>query len=291
MKKRNKILILSVMVLTIILILTYGISYAKYASNHVWNYYLESKGFYFNSDILSKNNVNNNWDGSSVHFDIKNSLNSLVASEFNINYKVKCSIKDNVDASCFINNTNSDTYSATLSNVYGCVDLVNKTDVSSYKKDECVSNGYDYRARETSADLYFDVVSNTEDEVDNVTVVIEAESTYPYKKTISSEFILSRGIDEKGNIDLTYSEYSDYSNVIISNTYTLDKCVKLSFDSTKFRVDNSDISKYAVDGNGYKNELIFNISSKDYKLLKFYRVDKNVSYDSSEFEIIESNEC
>ena len=62
MKKRrrtNTILIAMVLLLAITLVLTNGFTYAKYASSAVFNYYLSSQGFYFDSDDLTYNTKSN----------------------------------------------------------------------------------------------------------------------------------------------------------------------------------------------------------------------------------------
>ena len=70
--------------------ISYGVTYARYASNSIWNYYLESKGFYFTSETLKNKRVNNEWDGSRVYFDVRNSVNSYIATEYDIKYKITC---------------------------------------------------------------------------------------------------------------------------------------------------------------------------------------------------------
>ena len=69
MRKDTRIMLVIVSVLVVVFLISRSFSYAKYASNTVWNYYLESKGFYFNTD-LSTGNTDNNWDGSSITFDV-----------------------------------------------------------------------------------------------------------------------------------------------------------------------------------------------------------------------------
>ena len=59
MKKRTKYMLLLVIVLSLVSIVTYGYSYAKYVSNHAWNYYLGTKGFYFSSEQLGINKITN----------------------------------------------------------------------------------------------------------------------------------------------------------------------------------------------------------------------------------------
>ena len=61
-------LIICILILGFILMISYGVTYARYASNSIWNYYLESKGFYFTSKELENKRIKNNWDGSKVYF-------------------------------------------------------------------------------------------------------------------------------------------------------------------------------------------------------------------------------
>ena len=82
-------LAITVVALVGLLILTRGITYAKYVSNSVLNYYLNSKGFYFKSDNLDteiKNNADTSWDGDKVTFSITNSSNKSLATEYDIKY-------------------------------------------------------------------------------------------------------------------------------------------------------------------------------------------------------------
>ena len=78
-------LIICILILGFILMISYGVTYARYASNSIWNYYLESKGFYFTSETLENKRINNEWDGSKVYFDVRNSINSYNATEYDIN--------------------------------------------------------------------------------------------------------------------------------------------------------------------------------------------------------------
>ena len=97
MRKRTKYLLLSVIVLGVLSIITSSYSYAKYVSNYVWNYYLETKGFYFSSDQLDTTkivNVNNNWNFDRTYFTLRNSDNDFLVSDYDIDYTVKCVIQN-----------------------------------------------------------------------------------------------------------------------------------------------------------------------------------------------------
>ena len=287
---RKKALIL-IIILSCVLMISYGVSYAKYASNSIWNYYLESKGFYFTSKSLENRNVKNDWDGSRVYFDVRNSLNSYVATEYDINYEVTCNIKGEVAGYCRVNGSQDEVYKGTLSSYEGCVNLKDEVDVSSYNKETCNNEGYSYRIKESIANNYFEVVSNDENELNNITVEVIVKSTSPYTRTLKNEFILSRSLDETGSLNLIYNEYDQYSRVVISNTYSEDKCVKLSFDSSKIRIDNdTSVLSYGTDENGYINSATLKINVKSTTDYLFYRVDNNVEYLETDFELVET-EC
>lgn len=291
MKNNRKKLILLIIILSIVLVMSYGVTYARYASNSIWNYYLESKGFYFTSNTLENKRVNNEWDGSRIYFDVRNSLNSYVATEYDITYEITCNIKGEVNGTCKVNGKDSNVYTATLSSYEGCVNLVDDVDVSSYNKEACNEAGYSYRIKESVANNYFEVVSNDETELNNITVEIIVKSTSPYTRTLKNEFILSRSLDETGSLELIYNEYSEYSRVIISNSYSEDKCVKLSFDDSKIRIDNdSSVLSYSTSDNGYINSATLKINSKSNANYLFYRLDNSVEYLETDFELVET-EC
>ncbi|MBQ7789851.1 MAG: hypothetical protein IJ399_01155 [Bacilli bacterium] len=290
MNNRKKLIIL-IIILSSILALSYCITYARYVSNSIWNYYLESKGFYFTSKELENKRIKNDWDGSKVYFDVRNSLNSYIATEYDINYEVTCKILGEVNGTCKINGTESNVYEGTLSTYEGCVNLKDEKDVSSYNKETCNNEGYSYRVKETVANNYFEVVSNDEKELNNITVEITVKSTSPYTRTLKNEFILSRSLDETGSLNLIYNEYEEYSRLVISNSYNETKCVKLSFDSSKLRIDNdSNVISYVVDDNGYINNATIKVNSKSNINYLFYRINKNDTFKDTDFSLIET-EC
>lgn len=284
--KKKTFILLAVIV--VIFIISCGITFAKYASKSIWNYYLESKGFYFTSETLKNKNINNEWDGSRVYFDVRNSLNSYVATEYNIKYEITCNIKGDVNGYCRLNGTDSNFFTGTLSSYEGCVNLADDTDVSSYNKEACNNAGYSYRVKESIVNNYFEVFSNYDNELNNITVEIIVKSTSPYTRTLKNDFILSRSLDETGSVNFIYNEYSQYSRLIISNSYNEDKCVTLSFDSSKIRIDNDiDNLSYTQDDNGYINSISLKINNKTNKDYLFYRVDDSIEYLESDFELVE----
>lgn len=262
MKKDTRFMLIIVSVLIVLFMMSRGYSYAKYASSTVWNYYLESKGFYFNSD-LSLGNTDNNWDGSSISFDVRNYDNSDSITDYDINYKVTCTIKGDAASysTCHVNGTDSNVYNGILTG-----------GIKSTRSD------------------YFEIVSN--EEITGITVEVKLESISPYSKTINGEYVLSKGVKEIGGLSLSYNPSDSGDKVVITNSYNENKCCKLSFDSNKLRIDdNSNFISSTTDSNGYIKEVLFNINKKDSLDFTFYRTDFDANLTSDEFTLVESEDC
>lgn len=298
MEKRTKYLLLLIALLCISSMITYGYSYAKYVSSHAWNYYLGTKGFYFDSDELGTNkitNVNNNWGFESTYFTLKNSENDYLVTDYDIQYTVKCTIQNEASSysKCLLNGKDSDTFNGVISSSSTCKNNINQIDVSSYNKEKCESNGYEWSVQENYKDLYFDIVKTGDKDIDYVSVLIEVSSTSPYTKTLLGEFNLSSIEIQESGLNVDYKELDNYSRVVVSNSYDEDKCVKLNWNSDKLRIDsiNQLISLYQYDSNNNINEINFNIKKRDSISYIFYKTDFSKVYDSSEFSLVESNEC
>lgn len=297
-KKKINIYIIAVS-LVLVFLLVYGLTYAKYISNSVWNYYLSTKNFYFESDSLGmmpSKNVNNFWDGESVHFTITNSANELAVTPYDIVYQVICTVKGEAAnyVECHLNDEPSNIFDGVLYSYQSCVNEKNDgTDVSLYNKATCELNGYLWLNQVASKDLYFDLeVTDSEYTLEDVTVNITVTSLNPYSKTLSGDFILRKKIDDDNKISLKYDKYSNYDRLIVTNSYESDKCVKLTWDSSKLLIDSNNLFySNNVDVNGYINEVIFSIGAKKSNSYIFYKRDFNANYDVDEFSFEEVDTC
>lgn len=298
MEKRTKYMLLIILLLSIVSIITYGYSFAKYVSNHAWNYYLGTKGFYFSSEQLGTNkitNINNNWNFESTEFTLKNSENDFLVSDYDIEYTVKCTIQNEASnySKCTLNGTDSDTFNGIISSSSICKNSIDELDVSTYTKEQCETNGYEWNIQENYKNLYFDIIKTGEENLDYVSVLIEVTSTSPYSKTLTGEFNLSSGGIQESGLKLSYKEFNNYSRVIISNSYDEKKCVKLNWNSENLRIDETSgqISSYQYDDNNNINEIKFNINKKDSISYIFYKTDFSKVYDYQDFTLIESDNC
>jgi len=207
----------------------------------------------------------------------------------------KCVIQNDASeySKCILNGSNSDVFNGTISSSRVCKNNIDEIDVSSYNQEKCESNGYEWSIQENYKDLYFDIISDNDEELNYVSVLIEVTTTSPYSKTLVGEFNLSSiGIQDTG-LKVDYKEFDNYSRVIISNSYDEDKCVKLSWDSSKLIIDENSkqIKSYQYDDNGYINQINLNIDKKNSISYVFYKTDFSKTYNYQEFDLIESNDC
>ena len=297
-KLKKKYVIGILIILGVFCVATFGFTYAKYVSNSLWNYYLGSKGFYFTSNSLGMESlatVNNLWDGGRVHFSLTNSENDLVSTDYNITYKLSCTVlgEDASSYSCAINGTNSNTYVGTLSGYETCVNYKNDgIDVSSYIQSECEVNGYTWEKDKAITDMYFEVSKKDGTEVQDVMVEIKATSTSPYKKTLTGTFELHKDPTLDGTVALEYSYDEIIGKLVVSNSFSQEKCVTLTWNTDDLRIDlNQDGVKYTEDENGYINGISFKIQGKSSMPLTFYQIDFHKNIDTNFFQIIESTNC
>lgn len=293
MKLKNKSILLLIL-LTLVLATIYGISYAKYVSNSIWNYYLETKKFYFESDHLSINiinNINNNWDGSNVTFNLKNSKNNTLISDYNISYTAKCTIDGDLanNAQCMFLPNESNVVTGTLSSIKQCINYTNDgVDVSSFNELQC--KDYNYELKESINELQFKIVGNNEETITDATVIIEVSSSDPFVKTLKGRFVLHKNSNINGDITMNYNSLDSYERLTLTNTYNDNKCVRLSFNPNDLKVDYEG-ENYNTDLNGYINEITINMEPNSEKSFVFYKQDFTKTYNLTYFSLEELDRC
>ncbi len=298
-KKKHIIIISALLVCSIAVI--YSLTYAKYVSNSVWNYYLKSKGFYFTSEQLSSNsvvqNANSQWDGGSVNFSIKNNLNQDVITDYDISYTATCTVTGDAAsyAECRMNGAGTNTQDGVLSSLQACNNGTgDNVDVSSFDKTTCELDGYDWVNQIATKNLYFDVVlTDTDHTIEDVVVNVKVTSTSPYSQTLSGDFTLHKAITKGDEVSISYKNYSNYDRLIVSNPSSSTKCVKITWDTNKLLI-NADSSQYSLattDSNNYINQIKFNINAKESLSYIFYNKSFNTKYSADDFTIEETDGC
>lgn len=286
--KHRKYLIIIFLSALALMVVYFGTTYAKYVYKEAHNYYLQSKGFYFTSDYLdvnTKQTVNNYWDGSSVYFNIKNNINESIVTDYDINYKVKCTT-NNANATCNLNGTGKNEVDSVLKLNAVCENNTSDgVDTSTFTYEECSSNGYTWNNKVVSEEMHFDIVG---DDISRVNVNLEISSISPYKKTLVGKFILSK-VKTTTDIDIKYKDYSEYGILNLRNNSDTTKCVVVSFDPNNLLVNEYNTAKsYTKNSDNYIDSLTISINSSSSVNYKFYK-KKNTTYDASSFTIVDTD--
>ncbi len=286
-KRKLKLQYLILVILILGVAVTRGFSLAKYAKNSAWNYYLKSNGFYFTTDFDTQDTINTNWNGNPITFTVNNFDEDSVTN-YDIGYQVTCSVTGEAAsiAACRLNGGNTNTFSGTLSSNEYCSDNQYLTQTT------CETHNEEWIVAKTHRDLTFTVVPTGQDEITTATVQVQVTSTAPFSKTMTHRYILTKGMSEIGTFSLDYKTMSQYDHLVVTNSYNENKCARLTWDSTKVRIDLNDNS-YATttDGNGVINGITFTIPKKDSMNFVFYRTNLSQAVNSSIFTIVESNAC
>lgn len=297
MKKRSKRIIITIVII-LIFMATATLTLGKYIYNNAWNYYLSSKGFYFESDLLDINTKKNSllkWDGSNINFLVKNSQNNKLISEYDISYKITCEVlgEESDYIKCNLNDTNTSVFSGTLATTSKCVNDIDNVDVTLFSKAECEVNGYMWNEEVISKSNYFNLeLSDPTKSIDEVSVKITAESLTPYHQTLTGIFNINRVDSADLEFTTSYLGYEEYDEISITNTTTSEKCVSIGFDSSKYFIDLNDYQtlEYLVDSNNKINEIKIKLNKESSKSYKFYKADSNKIYSINDF-LVEEKEC
>lgn len=284
--KHRKYLIIIFLFTLALMVVYFGTTYAKYVYKEAHNYYLQSKGFYFTSDYLdvnTKQTVNNYWDGSSVYFNIKNNINESIVTDYDINYKVKCTT-NNANATCNLNGSGKNEIDGVLKLNAVCENNTSDgVDTSTFTYEECSSNGYTWNNKVVSEEMYFDIVG---DDISRVNVNLEISSISPYKKTLVGKFILNK-VKTTTDIDIKYKDYSEYGILNLRNNSNTTRCVVVSFDPNNLLVNEYNTAKsYTKNSDNYIDSLTISINSSSSTNYKFYKKN-NTTYDASSFTIVD----
>lgn len=294
MKEKKKTLLIIIVLLIGVLFLINGITLAKYVSNKVWNYYLKTKEFYFSSSILkdtNQENINNFWDGNSIQLDLKNNLNDSLITGYDIDYEVSCEVMGNEKtlSTCKLNNTTNSITGVLSSGTICNNNTEDGIDTSLYDEATCNRSGYDWQNELNTANITLTVYRNDNSVLDDVTVHIIARSTNPYSKALEGTFVLHRKNNYDESIKSEIVNNDNYSDLIITNRFSQNKCLSVAWDSTKIGIID-EVQIYELDSNNNINQFKSLVEKETSKHYSFYSKN-NQQIRIEDFEIIESLGC
>lgn len=255
-----------ILLLIILVILTFLVpimkSLSKYVYNAIHDYYLGTKGFYFNSDKLSNTyaefEIANNWSGAetySITINLNSKKNDLVFAESDIYYNITVTGSDNID--CNISKTTGvikGSASGGINEDYFIVTINPK-------------NGTALKNGETTW------------------VEVTATSTSPYAETLSGKLYVGVGTKDI-SYEIIDSANNPYLEVNITNSLDTSKDITLTFDpnvvlldmTSEFRLKSKSITTELISNYNYVNTVTSSLGSLETTTVKFYKVDPSKDY-------------
>lgn len=264
-KNRNKKTIIFLLAILCILIFFTGSkrSLAKYVYNAVHNYYLSSKGFYFNCDKLTSNyteyEIENNWSGAesyTITVNMNSKKNDLVFVEPNISYDISLTSSNNIQ--CTLN-----------------------------KNSGVIIGSADGGINEDYFTITVDpVVGTTLASGQTAWIELTVTATEPYTQVLTGRLIM-----ETGSEDVTYeiidSEDNPYIEVSITNSLDEPTDVTLQFNpnvvlldmTSKFSINATNSQTQLINTYNYINSVTSSVNSLETVTVKFYKVDTSQNYE------------
>ena len=285
LKRRYKIILLLTL---IVLLLPVGVSFGRFVTNSIFDYYLSLKHFYFTSNRLKRTNPLyrvNNWSGVdrvTVDFDLLSSINLIAKADYDIPYKISYTCDPKLN--CDINKTQGVIYSSTNSDSIS-ISAVPNTNLGTGDsvKIHVIATSSEPYIKDISADFEFVVGQsglnyNIEDEVNKPYLNLNLSNAVSYYTVITAF-----GSHSVGD-HISYIDYSKLSDA--DKSKCISQYVTISFDPHKFLIDSTDstlnystITNTNIGGVDYVNRIVFPIDASSSKTIKFYKI--NVSEDNT----------
>lgn len=261
-KNNNKIIPILIVLTILAFLVPIMTSLSKYVYNAIHDYYLGTKGFYFNSDKLSSNHsefeIANNWSGAETYtitINLNSKKNDLVFAETDIDYEIEYTHSDNIEC----------TISKTSGTIIGSAN-------------GGINEDYFIITINPAAGTSLPNGATT-------WVEIEVTSTSPYVATLSGKLMVGVGTEDI-NYEIMDSVNNPYLEVNITNSLNTGKDVTLSFDpnvilldmTNKFTLNSSAKTTVQINGYDYVNTVTSYVGSLETITVKFYKVDPSQDY-------------
>lgn len=296
-KTKYIIILVSIFVILFTLIATFG----RYVYNMYHNYILETKGFYFNSSVMSMNGTKhsiNNWDGVNAYLltiDVNSKKNELLSTDVDISYEIGVECSSNIR--CVLSKTEGvinatskvDSYTITIYPVTNFTS--NQTaEVKTYAKSTSpyvkeISTTYNIGI-ETSNFSYKII-----DSVNSKYLTIELTNAFTYYKVVNAfdSYTVGTNISIDDYNNLTDSQKQNCTSAEVTLSYDPNLILLDMTDSTyNNRISNSETTE-VIDNYNYVNGFTFKMEASSNKKIIFYKTDssQDYSYPSNSTSIID----
>ena len=270
--------------------LVFEFTYAGYIRNIIDNYILETKGFYFNSSVLSvtgKTHNINNWDGVNsypITIDVNNKKNEIKGTTADIEYEIFYECSSNV--TCTVNKTSSIIRVNSKTDSYQLI----VTPVEAFEKGEQAT----VKTYVTSTSPYEKTLVGT-----YIIGVEKNNFTYNIEDSVNSKYLVLNLTNSVAfyEVETAFSNYAVGDLISLEEYLTLsdenkEKCFsakvtitvptdKLALDMTEnsylHMVENSQVTE-VVDSHNYVSKYTFKIEATSSEKIVFYKYDISNNY-------------
>ena len=285
--KNNKLTKLLIIILLVILVGLESATFAKYVIEKVSDYFVTSKNFYFNSNILKEDNPHykiNNWSGLgefTISFDLTSKNNNYVYTDYDISYETSVKCPD--DVICSIDKPNGTIYATThIDNV-----VVTVVPTRLYTEGEKI----DIELAATSKEPYTKKISAVFEYI-----VGKSGATFEINDTRNRPYLLLNVTNAINNCTIieafdTYKkgDILDSSKYLSLSAQNKEKCasqkITVEFDPNTILLDTvgeiinkSNYSTTEINGIKYINKLEYYIGPASTIDVKFYKNDATIKY-------------
>ena len=283
--KKLSIIVLLVLVFT----LTFGFTFAKYVYNIIDNYILETKDFYFNSNVMSINTKShsiNNWDGVNSYtllVDVNNIKNDARYTQSDITYNISFVCPATV--TCVASKANGTIYQETKTDSFQVTMTPNQPFSEGENVDVRVvaTSNFPY-TKSLSAVYHIGVLKsnfsyNIEDSPNSKYLVISLTNSIAYYE-VEQAF----GTYSVGDI-ISLEDYTSLSDADKAKCYSAK--ITLTFDPEVLALDMtsnsylhkiSEVTEVLDDHYNYVNSFTFKLDATSTQKIIFYKYDTSQDY-------------
>lgn len=279
-----------IILLFLVIFLGFGVTFSRYIKNIISNYILETRGFYFNSSVLSMNHKNyliNNWDGVNTYnltIDLSNRKNDERVTNSDITYRVEVNCSNTVI--CTLSKDSGIIHPEDTSDTY----QISVTPVSTFHEGDTVT----VSTIVTSNLPYKKVLSAT------YTIGVEdSDFSYNIVDSVNSKYLEINFINSISyyQVSEAFGSYSEGDHVSLEEYSRLsssekDKCysaiVNVKWDPRVLFVDmtnnlylnrlSTNYAEEVIDGHSYVKRFSFKVNASSSNTIKFYKDDPTQNY-------------
>ncbi len=281
----------TVLLILLVFLLFFGFSYAKYVYDIVDSYILETKGFYFNSSVMSvtgKNYNINNWDGVNSYtlmVDVNSKKNDEKYTTHDIDYDITVNCPDNVR--CELSKESGIIYQDRKTDSFQVTMIPNEAIPEGEEvRIEVVATSNSPYTKSLSAVYHVGVLKSNfsysiEDSVNSKYLILNVTNSVAYYEV--EEAFLSYNVGDKISLD-------DYVNLSAENkkkcysakvtvTFPADVlALDMTTNSYLHLIENSQSTTSLTDGYEYVQSYTFLLDATSSEKILFYKNDISNDY-------------